>query len=119
MATYTKRLLSGSTDGRAIPVAATATPGTEVHTAVAGTNNFDEVYVWANNPTNQNRTLTIELGGVVDPGDLVPKNFRIPANSPPIPILTGQVLNNGAVIRAFADQAGGMNLSGFVNRIEY
>jgi hypothetical protein len=119
MPTYTRQLLSGSTDGRPIPVAAIVTPGTLVHTAVAGTSNFDELYVWANNPTGTNRTLTIEMGGVTDPGDLHPKQFRIPANSPPIPILTGQTLQNGVVIRAIADQAGGINLAGYVNRIEY
>ena len=31
-----KRLLSGSTDGKAIKVAATSTPGTTIHTAVSG-----------------------------------------------------------------------------------
>ncbi len=37
MATYSKVLLSGSTNGKQIKVAATATPGTTIHTAVTGT----------------------------------------------------------------------------------
>ena len=37
MATFTKKKLSGSTDGKPIAVAATATPGTLIHTAVTGT----------------------------------------------------------------------------------
>jgi len=37
MATVVKRKLSSSTDGRAIKIAAVETPGTAIHTAVAGT----------------------------------------------------------------------------------
>jgi len=117
MATYSRILLSGSTNGREIPVAATATPGTAIHTAVAGTASFDEVYLWASNVTASAATLTIEWGGVTDPGDHVTKACSIPANSPPIPILTGQVLNNTLLIKAFSGTASAINVGGFVNRI--
>lgn len=93
MATFSRLLLSGSTNGREIPVAATATPGTAIHTAVSGTTSFDEVYLWASNVTGAAATLTVEWGGVTDPGDHACKSLSIPANSPPIPIMTGQVLN--------------------------
>jgi hypothetical protein len=117
MATYSRILLSGSTNGRVIPVAATATPGTAIHTAVTGTVSFDEVYLWASNVTASAATLTIEWGGVTDPGDHVVKALEIPANSPPIPILTGQVLNNGLIVKAFSGTASALNVGGFVNRI--
>ena len=81
MATYSRQLLSGSTNGRAIPVAATATPGTAIHTAVAGTASFDELYLWASNVTGSAATLTLEWGGVTDPGDHMVKQYSIPANS--------------------------------------
>lgn len=117
MATYSRVLLSGSTSGRVIPVAATATPGTLLHTAIAGSTAFDEIYVWISNATAAAATLTIEYGGVLDTGDLIIKAVSIPANSPPIPILTGQVLNGGLVIRAFSGTASALNASGYVNRI--
>jgi hypothetical protein len=117
MATYSRILLSGSTNGRAIPVAATATPGTAVHTAVSGTAAYDELYLWASNVTGTTATLTIEWGGVTDPGDHVVKAISIPANSPPIPIVTGQVLNNALLVKAFSGTASAINLTGFVNRI--
>lgn len=117
MASYSRVLLSGSTNGRAIPVAATATPGTAIHTAIAGTTSFDELYIWASNVTAAAATLTIEWGGVTDPGDHMTKAFSIPANSPPIPIVTGQVLNNGLLIKAFSGTASAINLTGYVNRI--
>lgn len=118
MATYSRVLLSGSTNGRAIPVAATATPGTAIHTAIAGTSAFDEVYLWASNVTAATATLTIEWGGVTDPGDHMVKALSIPANSPPIPIATGQVLQNGLLIKAFSGTASAINITGYVNRIQ-
>jgi len=118
MATYSRVLLSGSTSGRNIPVAATATPGTLLHTAVAGAAAFDEVYLWAANVTGTAATLTIEWGGVTDPGDHMVKALSIPANSPPIPIATGQVLNGGLSVRAFSGTASAINITGFVNRIQ-
>lgn len=117
MASYSRQLLSGSTNGRAIPIAATATPGTLVHTALAGTSGFDEVYLWASNVTGAAATLTIEWGGVTDPGDHMVKAYSIPANSPPIPIATGQVIQNGLSVRALSGAASAINLTGFVNRI--
>lgn len=118
MATYSRILLSGSTNGRNIPVAATATPGTLLHTAVSGATAFDEVYLWAANVTGTAATLTVEWGGVTDPGDHMVKALSIPANSPPIPIATGQVLNGGLSVRAFSGTASAINISGFVNRIQ-
>ena len=118
MATYSRVLLSGSTNGRAIPVVATATPGTAIHTAIAGTTAFDELYLWASNVTAAAATLTLEWGGVTDPGDHMVKAFSIPANSPPIPIATGQVLNNGLLVKAFSGTASAINITGYANRIQ-
>lgn len=115
MASYTRQLLSGSTNGKAIAVAATATPGTAVHTAI--TNGYDEIYLWAVNRTASVATLTVEFGGVAN-SDHVPEAFSIPPNSPPIPILTGQVLNGGLSVAAFSGTASAINVVGFVNRIE-
>ena len=117
MATYSRILLSGSTNGRAIVVVATATPGTAIHTAVTGTTSFDELYLWASNITTATATLTLEWGGVTDPGDHMVKAFSIPANSPPIPIATGQVLNNALLVKAFSGTASAINITGYVNRI--
>jgi len=117
MASYSRVLLSGSTSGKPIPVAATATPGTTIHTAVSGASSWDEVYIWASNVTASAATLTIEWGGVTDPGQLSVKAVSIPANSPPIPIMTGQVINGGLTIGAFSGTASAINITGYVNRI--
>lgn len=118
MATYSRQLLSGSTNGKAIKVAQTSTLGTTIHTAIAGTTAFDEVYAWVTNTDTVARLLTIEYGGATDPDCLITKALSIPASSPPIPILTGQVLQNALVITAFADSANKLLISGYVNRIQ-
>ncbi|MBI3272279.1 MAG: hypothetical protein HYZ53_25030 [Planctomycetes bacterium] len=117
MANYSRVLLSGSTSGRPIKVAATATPGTTLHTAVAGAASFDEVYLWVTNTDTSDRTLTVEFGGTTNPDDLIVKALTIPKSSPPIPVVTGQVLNGGLVCRAFASSANVLLISGYVNRI--
>jgi len=118
MAVYSRVLLSGSpASGRVIPVAAVATPGTLIHTAIAGATSFDEIYLWASNVTGVAATLTIEWGGVGDPGDHMVKGYVIAANSSPIAIVVGVVLNGGLVVRAFSGTANAINVSGYVNRI--
>ncbi len=116
---YSRALLSGSTNGLPIPVAATAiASGTTIHTAIAGTASYDEIYVYASNTDSSDRTLTIGFGGVTDPTNLICKTVTIPANSPPIPIITGQNLQNGLIVKAAASVASVINLTGHVNRIQ-
>lgn len=117
MATYSKLVLTGSTNGRPIPIAATATPGTLIHTAVAGTTSFDELYLWVANVTATAATLTIEWGGVTNPGDHAVHLFSVPANSSPIPFIMGAILSNSLVCRAFSGTASALNIFGYVNRI--
>lgn len=116
-ATFSRILLSGSTSGRPIKVAATATAGTLIHTAVSGAVSFDEIYMWVTNTDSASRALTVEWGGVTDPDDLVVKTYSIGANSAPFPIITGLNLNGGLVVRAFGSAANVLLISGYVNRI--
>lgn len=117
MATFSRILLSGSTSGRPIKVAATATAGTLIHTAIAGAASFDEIYLWVTNTDTSARSLTIEWGGVTDPDDLIAKTFSISANSPPFAIVPGINLNGGLVVRAFGSAANVLLITGYVNRI--
>jgi len=118
MATFSRQLLSGSTNGRPIPITATATPGTAIHGAVSGTVGVDEVYIWATNVTAAAATLTVEWGGTSDPGDHLVKQFSIPAYSLPMPIALGQTVNNSVTIAAFSGTASAINVTGYVNRVQ-
>lgn len=116
MATFSRELLSGSTDGMPIKVTGTNTAGAvTIHTAHASAK--DEVYLWVSNTSASAATLTLEWGGATDPDNLLCKAVSIPANSPPIPISTGQTLTNSKVVEAFAGTANVLNIVGYVNRI--
>lgn len=113
---FTGAPLSGSTNGRPIPVAATSTPGTLIHTAGAGTNGFDEVWIYVTNVTGSAATVTIEWGGVSDPGDHIVKAYSVAANSAPVPVVPGQRLNNGLEVRAFSGTGSALNITGGYDR---
>lgn len=115
MAVFTGAVLSGSTDGRPIPVVAVATPGTTIHTA--GAAGYEEVYLWATNVTAAPATLTVEWGGVSDPGDHLVKGYSIAANSGPIPIALGQRIQNSKVVKAFSGTGSAINITGYVNKV--
>ncbi len=118
MATYSRQLLSASTNGMPVPVVATSSPGTTIHTSLTGATGFDEIYLWASNVTATAATLTLQWGGTTDVTNDLCWAVSIPANSPPIPIATGQVLNNSLIVKAWSGTASAINLTGYVNRIQ-
>jgi hypothetical protein len=115
MATFSKLLLSGSTNGRQILVSASATAGTLIHTAVSGTSSLDEIWIYAVNTSGTSVKLTLEYGGVTAPNDHI--EINIPGEAGLVLICPGLVLNNSLVVRAFAGTANVIALSGYVNRI--
>lgn len=117
MATAVKRKLSGSTDGRGIKVVATATAGTTIHTAVAGTTagTFDEIWLYAYNSDASAVTLTLEYGGTTAPDDNIV--VTIASKSGLMLIVPGLILQNGDVVKAFAGTANVIVIFGFVNAI--
>jgi len=112
---FTKVLLSGSTNGRAILVAATATAGTLIHTAIAGTSSIDEIWIWAYNGHTADVELTLEWGGVTVPNDHT--KITIPFKSGRFLVVDGKLLQNSLVVRAFAGTTNVITIDGYVNRI--
>ena len=118
MATFTKNHLSGSTDGKMIKVAATATPGTTIHTGPTDTSHFHEVWLYAVNSDSTDRKLTLEFGGTAAPDDLI--EFTVKAENGLYLIVPGLVLQGNAsalVVRAFAATADVISIAGYVNEI--
>jgi hypothetical protein len=116
MATFSKQVLSGSTNGRGIKVAATATAGTLIHTAIAGTSSEDEIWLYAHNTSGSAVKLTLEWGGVTAPDDHIEINIGAEGTGL-ILVAPGILLQNGLVVRAFAGTANVINIFGYVNRI--
>lgn len=118
MATFTKKLLSASTDGRAIKVAATAANGTTIHTGPTSTSTLHEVWLYAVNTDTTARKLTVQWGGTTSPDDDI--ELTIPAESGLTLVSPGLLLKGNAtalVIRAFAATANVVNIHGYVNEI--
>lgn len=115
MSTFSKIALSGSTNGKQILVAATSTPGTTIHTAVAGATDFDEIWIYATNNHTTSVNLTLEWGGTTSPNDLI--QMAIPSKTGLYLLVPGLVLQNGLIVRAFAGVTNVVSVSGWVNRI--
>ena len=117
MPTGSMLILSGSTNGRGILVVATATLGTTIHTAVAGTADHDSIWIWAVNSTATSRVLSIEFGGVTSPGDLIEDS--IPSDDNSILMVPGWILRNALVVSAFcAAAASAVSCFGYVLRYD-
>jgi len=117
MADFSKIELSGSTDGRPKKVVRTATPGDTILTAQAGVgaDNYDEIWIWANNTSTSDAKLTIEWGGVASPDDLIEVTIEPEAGLNLV--IPGLILQNSLVVKAFAGAANVINITGFVNRV--
>ena len=114
MATYSKELLSASTNGKAIKVTATATAGTLIHTAVSGTLSLDEIWLYAVNSSASLVKLTLEWGEATAPDGNIEQN--VPAESGLMLLVPGLVLQNGLTVKAFAGTGSVITIAGYVNR---
>ena len=118
MATYSKLIFSGSTDGRAIKVAATSSSGTTIHTGSATAATIDEVWLYAYNSSASAVVLTIQWGSTSTPDDDI--KLSIPATSGLTLVVPGLLIQGNAtplVVRAYAATTNVVTVSGYVNRI--
>ena len=115
MSTFTKVALSGSSNGLPILVVATASPGTTIHTAIAGTSSFDEIWLWATNTSGGDLVLTLQWGGTTSP--LNDNIYTVTAKDGWKCIVPGFILQNSLVVKAYCASANLVNIIGFVNRI--
>lgn len=112
----TPQVLSGSTNGRQIKIAATATAGTLLHTVAAGTTSIEFITLEACNTHTSAVNLTVEWGGTTDPDDLL--EISIPANRGAYVIVDKRRLQNSLVVRAFASVADVVVMYGESDKVE-
>lgn len=115
MATYSKVALSGSTNGKQIKVAATASTGTTIHTAQSGTTYWDEIWIYAVNSSTSAVKLTVEWGETTAPDGNI--EITLAGESGYTLIIPGLILQNSLVVTAFAATANVILINGYVNRI--
>lgn len=121
MATFSKELLSGSTQGKAIKIAATTSgsAGTTIHATGISATIEDEVWLYAYNSSALSVVLTIQWGGVTSVDNEI--KLTIPPTSGLTLVVPGLILSGtGAAANTVAAYAGTTNvitISGYVNRI--
>jgi hypothetical protein len=118
MASFTKVLLSGSTQGKGIKVAATATAGTTIHTTGTSATALDEIWLYATNNDTAAIALTLEWGSASTDDNIV---LSIPSKSGATLVVPGFILrgngSSGLTVAAFAGTANKITIDGYVNRI--
>lgn len=111
--------LSGSTQYQAIKVAATATPGTAVHSTGTSSSIIDEIWLYAFNSDTVDRALTIEFGGATAPDQNIV--LTVPFKSGLVLVVPGlPLVGSGSValtVKAFAASANVVTVQGFCMRI--
>jgi len=119
MATFSKQLLSGSTSGKLIKVAATSGTGTTIHATGTSSSILDEVWIYAVNSDTTSRKLTVQWGGTTDPDDLI--EFTVQPENGLYVIVPGLILKGtgsaATTVTAFCATANVVMLGGYVNRI--
>jgi hypothetical protein len=119
MATFSKVLLSAAVQGKAIKVAASATPGTSLHVTGVSASILDEVWLYAFNSAAADAVLTLEFGGATAPDQNIV--VTIPFRAGLVLVVPGLLLCGdgavGATVKAFASVSNVITLSGFLNRI--
>jgi len=118
MATFTKKILSGSTDGKAIKVVQTATAGTTIHTGSTTATTLDEVWIYAVNSSASSVKLTIEWGQADAPDGNIEVTVLPEAGL--VTVIPGLLIKGNAtalVVKAFASTANVICIHGYVNQI--
>lgn len=120
MATYSKQLLSESTNGKSIVITATGANTTTIHTTQTSLDIMDEVWLYATNSTAADITLNVLYGGTDFSTDVLFEGV-IEAYAGNILICPGLILRGdgttGSSIYGNASVASGINIFGYVNRI--
>lgn len=115
--TYTRQILSGSTNGRPIEVSAIASPGTTIHTVAAtATNAREETYLYAVNGATADQPITVEFGGTATSDQIV---YTVPSRDGLHMLVPGISLTaTSSIVRAFSTGTAteSLRVSGWVNR---
>jgi hypothetical protein len=121
MATFSKVLLSGSTQGKAIKIAATTSgsAGTTIHATGTSSVTEDEIWLYAYNSSASSVQLTIQWGGVTAVDNEI--KLSIPSVSGLTLVIPGLILTGTGsaanTLSAYAATTNVITVTGYVNRI--
>lgn len=119
MATYTKQLLSQSSNGKAINIASIGGNTTLIHTTLTNSSVTDEIWLYAANSTTADITLNLLYGGTNLNNDILFEG-TIEAYGGNVLICPGLIARGTgtAGLSVFGNASvSGINVFGYVNRI--
>jgi hypothetical protein len=122
MGTYSKIVLSGSTNGQGVVVtgdseAATPTKGVIVHTAVTGTAaSIDEVWTWVWHSATTTAELTVMMGVTTATGSRFTQSVTADDKKGLVLVTPGLVMNGAIKMKFSATADTRFNVFGYVNR---
>jgi uncharacterized RmlC-like cupin family protein len=120
MATFTKTILSGSTDGKGILVNQTTSgSAVTIHTGSSTNAHLHEVWLYAQNYSASNTKLTVLWGGTSAGTDEI--ELTVAAEAGLVLVVPGLVLKGNSstapVVKAFAASNTAVVVHGYVNTI--
>ena len=107
-----KRALSESTNGRAIKVTATTSPGTLIHTARSLA--IDEIWLYAYNSSILSIEVFLQWGGTTN--DDLRRYLILPRTE--ILLVPGMILTGSLEVRIYAQRANELFIYGFVHELD-
>jgi hypothetical protein len=113
MSTFSKLLLSQSTNGKAISVPNTGSPGNMLHSATSDLSSLDEIYLYCTNNNTASVNVYVQWGNT---GSSDTFQTVVPPASGRTLIADGRLLNSGGVVYAYCPERSA-SFDGFVNRI--
>jgi len=118
MGTYSKIILSGSTDGQGIALSVTApSTGAVIHTCITGAaDSIDEMWMYAYSTVTTEIMLNYSLGPTTATGSRISHTITADAKKGLVLIAPGLVGRNAKVLKAWVTTAARCNVFGFVNR---
>jgi hypothetical protein len=109
--------LSGQTDGKNILITATTSGGAQtIHTVASGTTTLDFITIEACNVNASHATngLYLLMGGTTVPDDVI--HIDLSHGEGAVMIQDHRLMQNGMIIKAYADNASGIVVYGYYQR---
>lgn len=109
--------LSGQTNGKNIVITATTLGGAQtIHTVAAGTTTLEFLTIEACHVDTANSTtkLTLLMGGTTSPDDVI--TIDMSHGDGPVMVQDHRLMQNGVVIKAFAQHASHVVVYGYYQR---
>lgn len=118
MGTYSKVILSGSTDGQGIAITGLLPSiGNTLHTAITGAGtSLDEIWLYAYSGATTAREIKLAIGPTTATGSRYTHTVTADDLKGLVLICPGLVLRNAAVVKGYVTVAHAMNIFGYVNR---